>query len=100
MIDGANVVQVQALAQEQLPAELAVGALFHLDFISFVPERRARRLDAQEVVLDGQLDRAGVGAGQVDLDLQLVASTIGIDGDRAGRRWLAISSARPRSRYG
>ena len=79
VVDGGDVVQVQALAEEQLPAELAVGPLLHLYFISLVPERRARRLHAQEVVLDGQLDRAGVGAGQVELDLQLVASTVGID---------------------
>ena len=46
VINGANVVKVQALAEEQLPAELAVGALLHLYLISLVPERGARRLHA------------------------------------------------------
>ena len=65
-VGGADVVTVQALAEEQLAAELALGPFRDLDLIALGADPGARRPHGEEILLHGQLDEAGIDAGQVE----------------------------------
>ena len=92
VVGGHDLVAVQALAEEQLPAEVSLGSLRHEDLIVLGPDPRPSRPNSEDVLLDGHLDEPGIDAGQVELDLELVAPTVGVNRDRRARRWLSSSS--------
>ena len=74
-------VAVQALSEEQLAAEFPLGPLGHLDLVALEWSPGARRPDRQDILLNGQLDRRCIDARHVEMDLELVASAVGIDRD-------------------
>jgi hypothetical protein len=83
VVDGVDVVTVQALAQEQLAAELAVAPLRDEDLVALFSRRRAGGPHGEDILLHGQFDRARISAGQVQIDLELFAPTVGVDGGLA-----------------
>jgi hypothetical protein len=62
-VAGAEVVTVEALAEEQLAAEVALGPFGDLDLIALGADPVARRPHGEQILLHGQLDEAGIDAG-------------------------------------
>ena len=77
VVDGADVVTVQAFAQEQLAAELAVAPLGHEDFVALFLMRSAGGPHDEDIFLHGQLDGAGSAPGR---------SRAALNGSPDGRR--------------
>src|SRR5579863_5409662 len=69
---GGDVVGVQSLAEEDLPGEGAVGPFRHDHLGAVGPHRGALGADGEHVLLDRQVDGAGVDAGQVQADVEVV----------------------------
>ena len=62
-VGGAEVVTVEALSEEQLAAELALGPFGDLDLIALSADPAPRRPHGEEILLHGQVDEAGIDAG-------------------------------------
>ena len=84
LIVGSDVIAVQALAEEQLTAELAVGPLGDLDLITLAADPGPGGSHGKEILLDGEVNEPGIYAGQVEMNLELVTPTVGVHGDLAG----------------
>src|SRR5438309_4757453 len=78
---GGEVVAVKALSEEQLTAELALCPLSDLDLIALGREPAAGCPHAEDIVLDRQFDRVGIHARQVEMNLELVATTVCVHRD-------------------
>jgi hypothetical protein len=61
-----------------------MGPLRHLDLIAVGLHPGPCRSHRQDILLDRHLDEPGIHAGQVEMNRQLVAPTVGVDRDRAG----------------
>jgi hypothetical protein len=83
VVVGGDVVALQALPQEQLAGEVTMGPLRHLDLIALGLDPGSRRSHGEDTLLDRHLDEPGIHTGQVEMNLQLVATTVGVDRDRA-----------------
>jgi hypothetical protein len=75
VIDGSDVIPVQALTEIELATELTLGTLCDLNFVSFGRGPASGRPYVENFLFDGYLDRSGIHAGQVDIDLELVSPT-------------------------
>ena len=78
---GGEVVAVKALSEEQLTAELALCPLSDLDLIALGREPAAGCPHAEDIVLDRQFDRVGIHARQVEMNPELVATTVCVHRD-------------------
>jgi hypothetical protein len=72
----AYAVHVEALAQEQLATERALGAFRGDDLQVLIRLPRALGGQGQDVLLHGQVDRRGIDAGQIEVDDELVALAV------------------------
>src|SRR5260370_27813044 len=68
-------------SEEQLAADLALGPLSDLDLIALGWEPAAGCPHAEDIVLDRQFDGVGIHARQVEMNLELVATTVRVHRD-------------------
>src|SRR5918999_670026 len=74
-----EVVGVERVAQEDLAHEIAHGTLGGQDLDPVLGLDVALRLDRQDVVRDGEVDRVRVDAGKVEGNDELVTLAVGVD---------------------
>jgi integrase/recombinase XerD len=78
LIGGVDLVGVEAVAEEQLAREGALSAFAGDDLVAFDGLPVPFRADRHRVALDGDVDRGGVDAGQVEVDDEAVAVPVGV----------------------
>jgi hypothetical protein len=94
LIVGLHVLGVQRVAEEELATVGPVRALGHEHLIALSRLEAPLGPHAQDVLLDGQIDRRGLDAREVELDDELVAAAVGVhrepprDARRGGRELL------------
>ncbi len=79
-----DVIGVEGLAEEQLAGEGARWSFAHDHLGAIGCNGGPLGLHRQDVLLDGEVDRGGVHAGEVEVDIEGVALTLG--DDRHGAR--------------
>src|SRR3712207_6230767 len=79
LVGGLQLVGVEGVAEEQLPAEGAHRPFGDHGLDALLLLALPLRLDGQHVALHGQVDRLGVDAGEVEVDVEPVAVAFRID---------------------
>src|SRR5579862_141918 len=83
-VRGGDVLTIQTLPEEELADELALRPLGDLDLVASGRGPSPRRPHGEDVLFDRQLDRARICTGQVEMNLELVAPTVGVYREKLG----------------
>src|SRR5512132_1884968 len=82
-VAGLEPLGVKMLAEEHLALERAHGPLLGDDLVAFFPVVQPLGGHAQHVLLDGEVDRVRVDAGEIEMEEDHVPPPVGIHRDRS-----------------
>jgi len=82
---GLHILGVERVPEEELARVRAVRTLGDDHLVALLRLKAALGPDGQDVLLDGQLDRRGLDAREVELDDELLAAPVGVHRERPRR---------------
>ena len=100
LVVGVDLIGVEALAEEQLTRERAVGALRDHLLVAFLAVAVPLGGDGQHVALDGEIDGTRIDPGKVEVDDELVAAPERVERELREAGLVSCSSDRSSSRNG